>query len=378
MISTSPVSTSPVSTQGGVVQVFVAEGALLQTGTAAVRKNSLVEAAALDSALSAAKTGALVEIAVLDSASAQLVARYPVIAEDAVLASVATPTQRFVAALEETAILDDAVVQPRPSTTVTEVAALDAAAVPRSTLRQDQTEAARVTGFAVLPIITVVVEAAGLDDATTPTKRVLVGEIETALLASAIASRKMFAASVAEDARLDSAALPRQLLLGFVTEVAWIEGMAVLPATSDAARVWTANVRTWAMSWYSGLDFNGMGNTFATSGQGVYTKGAAAVSASFTTGASMMKSTKKKKPYDVYCAGTHNRPMTVQVTGDVDGSKVTSSYTQMARNALSDRVVRTKIGRGFNSTYLQFKHSSDGPFVARMIEVNFDESARRI
>jgi len=132
------------------------------------------------------------------------------------------------------------------------------------------------------------------------------------------------------------------------------------PIVTSEAIIWTANVNNWAMSKYTGVEFTSLAGDYAASQDGLFVRGSDYADMEVTFGRSDIGTLRQKGLPYAYIFGAHTKPLSLKVTGDVDGVEGTYSYTQQARKAAQPRAVRCDFGKGFNSTYFKIKIESDG------------------
>ena len=138
---------------------------------------------------------------------------------------------------------------------------------------------------------------------------------------------------------------------------------AAIPSVYDTS-AWTADARSWGMSRYIGLPVSEWvihrGLAFAASPSGVYTRaGDAPVSwietprLRFET--QFSSNLEKKRLSNIYTYAQRLLPLDISVSGDYYGSLTEYFYTEPIGSSDATRAVRTPVGRGFASTYYQFK-----------------------
>jgi hypothetical protein len=142
--------------------------------------------------------------------------------------------------------------------------------------------------------------------------------------------------------------------------------------------VWTANVKTWAMSRYENFPLRDFNDTYALGEDGIFAPSGLYANGHFTTGVTRLGASMKKTVSNLYFYGERETELEVEVTADVRGQRQTYSYTQMARSADDSRMVRCDLGKGFSSTNYQFTVSGSGAFTVEHIEPVIQAGSRRI
>lgn len=219
---------------------------------------------------------------------------------------------------------------------------------------------------------------------------------ESAVLADAAGAQVFHNAAIREsakilglaDAHVSGAALVREIAgatgrgMASVThnpvirEVGWISGEAVEEVGDTHA--WTADMRNWGMSRYTGYPYESMAGLFAAGDAGVYARGQEDFEAGIETGDANFGVDQIKSIGWVYADVAHDAPLSITVTADVRGQRFSHSYAQMPRNASDTRIVRATIGKGFRSNRYRMKITGTQSFTLNSIEVMLAASPRRI
>ena len=163
----------------------------------------------------------------------------------------------------------------------------------------------------------------------------------------------------------------------------WKPGTDVLDATS----AWTADMRSWGMSRYTGLpvdDF--IGAQFGVGPGGVYTADKLADVSWVETGMTTLSVATEGQPRPVmerkrinyvYTYSAHDKPLKIRVTADFQGARMSMDYTQESRSSDTTRAVRCAVGRGFATNYVQLRVGGP-PFDLAQCEVEITPTRRRI
>lgn len=334
-----------------------------------VREAAVFNDAASDKAASRIRDTAVLNDAVSSFATARTSVR-----EKAAFNDSATSTVTAADTARDTAIFNDAMTQGVPAERVRDTAtfadALTTQITRRTTVREQGALNDRLGA-----LFQTTRDTAVLDDAATSRLVARQTVRETAVLNDTLGVVATPFDRVREVSVVDAVAADYLVARSTTRERAFISADAV-PFRTDTA--WTANIQTWAMSRYDGFPFESLTERYAAGADGLFIPGADDFTASFTTGDCDFNTPQKKTLASLYAVGTHDEPLAVDVTADVRGVRTTASYTQMARDAASDRTVRSPVGRGFSSNFFRFTFASDAPFTVHSAEALVTPSTRRI
>lgn len=141
-----------------------------------------------------------------------------------------------------------------------------------------------------------------------------------------------------------------------VTEVVYGADRAEPP---PYGRAYTASIASWAMSTFSNYRFLTMAGKYAA-GENLWRLDAVddygtPITSQVTTGVMDMGAGQMKRPTAVYLAGSASEPLSVTVTGDVNGVKEVYTYPMELRDQTDYRNNRSLIGKGFRSRFIQVK-----------------------
>ena len=163
-----------------------------------------------------------------------------------------------------------------------------------------------------------------------------------------------------DTARLKSRASSALRSGAVVREVVYADSRAVPPAYG---RAYTCSVITWGMSRFENFPFLTMTSKYAA-GKNLWALNApddygTPIDSHITTGVLDMGNSQLKRPTGVYAAGSSNAPLTVTVTGDVAGKKMSYDYTMELRDQMDYRNNRALIGKGFRSRFVQLRFKTN-------------------
>lgn len=198
-------------------------------------------------------------------------------------------------------------------------------------------------------------EVAQLNDAAPRSVRYRLNVRETAQLNDA--ARPVFRSAnvLREVARLNDAYQTKTTTASNVLrEVAYVVDT---PAPPAYGRAYTCSVITWGMSTFSNYAFLTMAGQYAA-GQNLWKltgtqDNTTNISWYVKTPILDMSASQFKRLTAVYVSGTASAPLTVWVTGDVGGNKVTYDYELSVRDQTDHRNNRALVGKGFRSRYVQ-------------------------
>jgi hypothetical protein len=164
-------------------------------------------------------------------------------------------------------------------------------------------------------------------------------------------------------------------------EVFYADDRALPPPTG---RAYTANILTFGMSTYLNYPFLTKAGNYAA-GANLWRLDATTdynteIAAWVTTGKLDLGMARSKRPSAIYAAGSSLEPLTVTVTGDVNGQLAEFTYTLDLRDQTDYRNNRAFLGKGFRSRYLQFKLGTVKYLGFRLLnaEVDVAVSPRRV
>jgi hypothetical protein len=218
-------------------------------------------------------------------------------------------------------------------------------------------------------------ELATLNDAYELRVRTRVNVRETALLSDIDTATIRQANVLRERALLNDTISASLQSVGILREVAYLSDKEVPPAYG---RAYTCSVITWGMSTYTNFPFLTMTNKFAA-GNNLWSLGAAddfgtPISWHLTTGIIDFGAAEVKHISSVYVAGTSEAPISVTVTGDVNGVKASNTYSLELRDQDNNRNNRAFIGKGFRSRFYQIKFGASD-VKARLLTADAEVSA---
>lgn len=149
-------------------------------------------------------------------------------------------------------------------------------------------------------------------------------------------------------------------------------------------RAYTAHIVNWGMSTYANYPFLTQARNFAA-GQNLWRLDAVddygtPIASWITTGKLDIGTSHGKRPSAIYAAGSSLEPLTIVVTGDVNGALAEFTYTLNLRDQTNYRNNRAFLGKGFRSRYLQFKLSTVKYVNMHLLnaEVDVSVSPRRV
>lgn len=359
-----------------VIEPAVRETAVFNDGTGAVITHVVRESAVLnDAATDLAPVHVVRETAGFNDAATSYAVRSITERETATFSSRAESYSVIVETVRETAAFNDAASDITPVHTVRETAVLSDAASSFAVAYTTVRETAVLNDRAATVLIDTVRESAVLNDAATDHMVAVDVARETAVLNDAAHSVGIVTDTVRETAVLNDAAFDQLIAIDTVRERAFISSDAVEPYADTA---WTANVQTWAMSHYDSFPYESLTDGYAAGRDGLYVPGTETVTGRFTTGDADFDIPQVKRMESIYAVGTHDEPMTVEITADVRGRRHTEQYTQMAREAEDERTVRCKVGHGFLSNRYRVTLESEAGFTVHSLETFINPSTRRI
>ena len=161
-----------------------------------------------------------------------------------------------------------------------------------------------------------------------------------------------------------------------------LENLAVPVLRTD---VWTADIRTWAMSRY--VDFplkDFISDQFGAGDDGMYTHNDGPVMAYVDTGLLRFDNREdrrllhKKQLRYVYTYAEYTNPLHVLVTADLNGERTSVEYENTVQSSDDLRATRCEIGRGFASNYVKLRIGARSKFAISAVEVESVVSSRRV
>ena len=159
-----------------------------------------------------------------------------------------------------------------------------------------------------------------------------------------------------------------------------IDNSATTPAMDGTA--YTCSTDSWAMSKLTNFPFLSMAGDKAAGANlwqlGGTSDNGAPLKSNIKTGFMDMGDTSLKRTSAMYFGGTASRPMTVDVTGDVNGVSTTESYGLSIRAQDDYRSNRVLLGKGFRSRYIQVNISAtDTTYNLVSVEADVAKTNRR-
>lgn len=358
-----------------IVETTQHEAAVLNDRTTQVVAQFVREVAILDDGTTNTPYSFAHDVAVLNDAASGFVTVTHNVREAAALHGTTGGFATTTDTVREVAVLDDAPLAGAPAHTVRETAVLDDAVSAVATATQTVREAATLGDRAGAAAFTTVRDIAVLDDGTSDLLRARNTVREIATLDDGTSEALSARDTVRETALFDDASSDSLLARTVTRERAFLSADPVQPRSDTA---WTANIQTWAMSRYDHFPYESLTASYAAGADGLHVPGTETVEAGFTTGDCDFGLPTKKALHALYAVGTHDEPLTITVSADVRGQRVSAEYMQMAREADDDRTVRSPVGRGFNSNFYRMAFSSTGNFTVHSGEALVAPSARRI
>lgn len=262
---------------------------------------------------------------------------------------------RVVVQVTDVAELSDATTYEIP-TVLREVATLNDAISASAVFRVTVRDTAQLSDRAVTPVTNVVRDVIEISDSTT--QRLIVRETprELARLDDAASPSIRHRADIREVAEFTDRLVTQLDSSADLRDVAYVYGTAVPPSYG---RAYTCSIMTWGMSTFSNFHFRTMAGGFAA-GANLWKLGAPndfgkPISSHITTGVVDFGADRMKRLSAVYFAGTAEQPITVTVTGDVDGVKQSYDYDLELRDQTDYRNNRALVGKGFRSRFVQFR-----------------------
>lgn len=373
------------------------EVATLNDRTQPKPKTSLREVAQLNDAYIQTSSTLVHEVAQLnDAASTSIKRAARLMREVAKLSSRSAGGIRGVLTVREVALISSAA-DPKATNALRDVAQLNDAASPRMTSRRTLREVARIRGRAPSPLRVTLREVAQLNDAASGRVRgsggVTTGAAlrEVALLSSALNFTTKRAAVLREVARFKTSAAAGTGSGGTATSPVTQTGgqlrdvfyVADTPTPPSYGRAYTCSIVTWGMSTLSNFPFLTMAGKFAA-GANLWRLDAdndygTPISSHITTGIKDFGADRLKHLSAVYIAGSSEAPLTVTVTGDVNGTRQQYEYTLQLRNQATYRNNRALVGKGFRSRFAQLQISAtDVKYRLLTATADVTATARRI
>lgn len=204
---------------------------------------------------------------------------------------------------------------------------------------------------------------------------------EVALLGDTASNTLIHAVACREVATLNDRLTARDTARGTLRETAYLYDRAVLP---NSGRAYTCSVITWGMSTFKNFPFLTIAGNLAA-GENLWrldasTDYGAPIESYIKTGILDMGASRSKRVTAVYAAGSADAPLTLTVTGDVDGAQASYDYTLDLRDQTKYRNNRALVGKGFRSRFVQFTLGTSGPTQYRLLNAETDVaiSQRRV
>lgn len=320
------------------------------------------------------------DVALLDDVLSGSVKRTRLLREVAQLKSRALSGVRLTDTLREVAELNDSV-DFDFSVVLRDPALLDDAAYPRTLARTNMREVARLKSRAVVPIAVTVREVAQLDDLVLQRVKAKATERDTALLDDEATNRAMYRVVLRDTALLDDmVSSGGSTAIETLRDVAYLSDDAILPSQK---RAYTCSIVNWGMSTFSNFAFSTMAGNFAA-GANLWRLDAdddygTPITSYIKTGVLDMGSDHAKRLSAVYAAGYSDAPLTLLVTGDVNGAKEEYEYEMELRDQEDYRNNRALVGKGFRSRFVQFQIQATAvKYKLLSAEADVSVTARRV
>jgi hypothetical protein len=315
------------------------------------------------------------ETAVLNDRATSIVTVKRDLREKAKLADRDYATARSTHDVTETAVLDDQTTLYNYRNDVRETAPIVSEATAISVARRDVRETFKGGDRIDTASVYTTREVAVLNDAVTLRARTVHDVRDAAVLNDSYADVVSAVETVRDSAVLNDSATNLSTTRVVVRERGFISDAVSLISQGE---VWTANVKTWAMSRYENFPLESFNDSYALGEDGIFAPSGQYADGSFTTGVTRLGASVKKTVSNLYFYGDRANAMEVDVTADVRGLRQTYSYTQMNRSADDSRMVRCDLGKGFHSTNYQFTVRGSGAFTVEHIEPVIQAGSRRI
>jgi len=280
--------------------------------------------------------------------------------------------------------LADAVDPPPPAEILAESAELNDATVGGVTRELNVAEVADLADAVYAPVYEDVADVADLADAVSTSNAEALYLAEVADLADGVVVAGDLITDIAEVGELNDVLTFNRTSRIDANEAADLDDWyaASAGAVGDSGYglddVWTANLSSWAMSRYSGLDIDQRDSRYAVSASGLYEVSVSYAAARIETGTMLFGTSETKRLSNVYVYGEHDGTMTLDITGDVRGAQATNTYTPMARNQSDPKAIRVSIGKGYSSNYYKVTVNTTGRAELFNMGLPIAESQRRI
>lgn len=337
------------------------------------------EVAVLNDTATGTGTALLLESALLNDVPTPAVSFVRILRDTALLTSRTVAGVRVTDSLREVATLNDAASSDL-AVTLRETAELNDPVTPTVTARQNLRETALLLSRPVIPVAVTAHEVALLGDAASPQIVARQTARDTALL-----NDSQTAGAARRDVLRDVARLNDEVSTvvqggSVLRDVAYIFDTPVPPLYG---RAYTCSIAEWGMSTLSNYSFLTMAGNFAA-GQNLWrlnatTDNGTAITSYIKTGVVDMGASQVKRLTAVYVAGTADAPLTISVTGDVNGQVATHAYQLELRDQTNYRNNRALIGKGFRGRFAQFKIAGTGvKYSLLAAEADTSVTARRV
>jgi len=273
--------------------------------------------------------------------------------ESAAFLSRARDSVRVTWTLRETAQLNDAA-RYDLSYTLRESAELNdqttVVGKPSRTLRETVQITSRVSNLATLSIR----ETATLNDVVSASSRGRVNLRDSAQLNDAITGAVRVGVSIRDAAAVRNVVSAKITIRPVLRERFYAADNPVPPASG---RAYTCSVVTWGMSVWLSFPFETMAGDFVSTNNlwrlGGLADNGTPFESYIRTGVLDMGADQFKRISALYATGYSDSPLTVTITGDVNGSRESYDYDMQLRDQENYRNNRAIIGKGFRSRYMQ-------------------------
>ena len=257
--------------------------------------------------------------------------------------------------VREGAVLNDAAVG-TAAALLRDVAQLNDAATPATTAARNAREVAKL-GDAARPYVGITArEIALLNDST----QIQVGSVaivrEVSQLGDRVSVLVQHGNLLRDVAVVSERATPVLVYRPLLREKAYVSDVATPP---PYGRAYTCSIMTWGMSTFSNFPFHTMAGKYAA-GENLWSltgtrDNGRDISSHIKTGMLDMSAEQKKRMSAVYVSGSSESPLTVSISGDVGGTRMTYDYSVLPTEMDDYRNGRAVVGKGFHSRFIQVK-----------------------
>jgi hypothetical protein len=171
---------------------------------------------------------------------------------------------------------------------------------------------------------------------------------------------------VLEQAEFESFITTQLTVIEAVFETAYLESWISSPDGTDAQSgwssedAWTCDTGGWAMSRHTNVGITNRGVRFAVSEDGLFEEDTTFVAARIETGYMDFATANKKRISNIYMHGSYVAPISVDVTAEVNGVRMTYKYTPLTDITGVPTVVRVDVGKKICSSYYKFGVDTTG------------------